>query len=332
MLKKRYNPKSNAPALFVPCWLSQIPIKKLTPGAKIMYGRLAQWSNETGDVYRASPQLALEIGSSTRQTERYLKELRDAGLIDTFQETLGGQNHFIFYEHPWMFEPIVKELTYKNDPPTHLKNLSSNLSLPPDISVGTPPTYTADINIIEIKNKKDLKHLSSDRPKDTKKKNIISAKDYAQDERFMRFYNAYPIKKKGAHAYKMWLRLNPDDMLLETILADIKARREQDTQWIEGYCPHPGTYLNPECPGWTDDIVNRDKLKAQNKAIEKQAKQAECDKRTQAQAELSRKNADYERAKQENQDKDGAVFRDIVNKVAPAPKELKDLITRLRKT
>ncbi|MFB1501482.1 helix-turn-helix domain-containing protein [Thiocapsa sp. N5-Cardenillas] len=149
--KKIHNPKSNAPAVYIPCWLIQVSVRLLSSNAKILYGRLCQWSNESGTVFRSAPQLAEEIGTSTRQIEHHLKELRDVGLIGTFQPQAGGLNHFRFYDHEWMHEPINKHLAYKIPPPDKTKNPPTDLSVPPDRFVGTPPTDLSGINKKEIK-------------------------------------------------------------------------------------------------------------------------------------------------------------------------------------
>lgn len=142
--KKLYNPKANSPAIYIPCWLIQIPTKLLSHGAKMLYGRLAQWSNSTGEVYRSAPQLSKEIGVGVRMVEKYIKELKVSELIGTFQVELGGSNHYQFYQHEWMNIPICDELIYKQDPP-------NNSSVPPERSFGTPPNNSADLNIKEIK-------------------------------------------------------------------------------------------------------------------------------------------------------------------------------------
>ena len=142
--KKLHNPKSHSPAVYMPCWLIQISDKLISSDAKILYGRLSQWSTADGDVYRSAPQLSEELGFSIRKIERNLKELRDVGLIGTYRTQAGGLNHFEFYEHEWMHQPIKDELCYKQYPP-------SNLSVPPVKNVGTPPSKVADINKKEIK-------------------------------------------------------------------------------------------------------------------------------------------------------------------------------------
>ena len=151
MNKKIHNPKSNAPAVYIPCWLLQVPVQLLSSNAKILYGRLCQWSSEDGIVFRSAPQLAEEIGTNARQVERHLKELRDAELIGTFQPQAGGLNHFEFYDHEWMYLPINKHLAYKIPPPVTPVHPPSNMSVPPVKNVGTPPSDLSVINKKEIR-------------------------------------------------------------------------------------------------------------------------------------------------------------------------------------
>ena len=147
MPRKLHNPKSHAPAVYIPCWLIQVSVKKLTLGAKMTYGRLSQWANATGQVYRSARQLAEELGCSYRSIEEYLKELRKVELIGTYHPQAGGVNHFEFYDHPWMHEPIKEQLTYKDDKftPPH------DSVVPSTLSCGTPPHYGVVINKKEIK-------------------------------------------------------------------------------------------------------------------------------------------------------------------------------------
>lgn len=153
--RKLHNPKAHSPAVYIPCWLIQVPSQKMSHAAKILYGRLAQWSNELGQVFRSAPQLSQELGTSVRNIERYLKELRDINLIGTSQPQPGGLNHFQFFDHEWMHDPINENLTYKQDNP----NPPSEVSGPPVKSVGTPPSKVADININKIKRNKDNNNI-----------------------------------------------------------------------------------------------------------------------------------------------------------------------------
>lgn len=144
MSKRLHNPKSYSPAVYIPCWLAQVSIQLLSHGAKMCYGRLTQWANSKGKVYRSCNQLSEEIGASVGSIEKYLKELKDVGLIGTHHPQAGGVNHFEFYDHEWMHLDIKEQLLYKEDPPP-------NPTVPPVRSYGTPPPDSTDINIKEIK-------------------------------------------------------------------------------------------------------------------------------------------------------------------------------------
>ncbi len=149
MSKLLHNPKSHSPAVYIPCWLSQVPIKLLSLGSKMTYGRLSQWSNEKGIVYRSSRQLGEEIGVSKDSIDKYLKELRDVELIGTYHPQAGGVNYFEFYDHPWMHEPINENLVYKQD----IRHPSPDLTIPLVRSYDTP---SPDLTII---NKKEIKKI-----------------------------------------------------------------------------------------------------------------------------------------------------------------------------
>jgi hypothetical protein len=155
--KKLHNPKAHAPSAYIPAWLLQVPLNLISAPAKLLYGRLSQWSNERGIVYRSTNDLSLELGASSRQIERFIKELKDVGLIGTYHPQAGGVNHFEFYDHPWMHEEINKNLVYKSIPEENytprqfVGTPPTDLSVPPDRFVGTPPTDLSDINIKEIK-------------------------------------------------------------------------------------------------------------------------------------------------------------------------------------
>lgn len=114
------------------------------------YGRLSQWADHLGHAYRSSKNLAEEIGTSEKSIEKYLKELRLNNLIGTYHPQAGGINHFEFYDHPWMHEPIKEQLIYKEDK----FNPPSNCREPSLQSEGTPPSNCRDINNKEIKENK----------------------------------------------------------------------------------------------------------------------------------------------------------------------------------
>lgn len=138
-MRQLFNPKGQSPAYTVPCWLSQVPVKQLSDGAKILYARLTQWADSEGHAFRSAIQLAPELGIGYRAVEKRIQELKSAGLIGTYHPQAGGLNHFEFYVHEWMSAPTHKNLSYKSDPPhDHV--------VPPTRSCGTPPHDHVAIN------------------------------------------------------------------------------------------------------------------------------------------------------------------------------------------
>lgn len=73
----------------------------------------------------------------------------------------------------------------------------------------------------------------------------------AMQERFDRFWSAYPRKRSKGAAEKAFAKLNPDDDLLALMLDGIK-RCQRSSDWAQGYVPYPATWINAK--GWLDEI------------------------------------------------------------------------------
>lgn len=264
MQKKLHNPKSHSPAVYIPCWLIQVSTKLISNNAKILYGRLCQWCNSTGDVYRSLPQLSQELGTPVKTLERHLKELKDTGLIGTYHPQAGGMNHYEFYHHPWMDEPICEQLIYKSDPPSEMR-------VPTLKNEGTPPSEMRDINIKEIKrnnlniNTREEKNSDWENHKATYE---LARKDEAKqialsisdsEKSFAEFWNLYPVKKSEGRAKAAWLSQNCHQIFPE-ILTKLAEQLKKDCWYQElKYIPNPAKYLMEE--KWKDDIVEDKKKK-----------------------------------------------------------------------
>lgn len=257
--KKMYNPKSVAPAVYIPCWLIQVPHSQLSFGAKLLYGRLSQWANETGDVYRSTPALAKELGMATRTVEKFIKELKSVELIETFQIEKGGINHFKFYQHEWMFLQIAKELTYTNieQHPPH------NHAVPPAQPCGTPPHNHADININKIKTNNNLSLIDENKSVKTLKPVVYADTIYDQKEphdeeqsnaTFDHFWELYPVKKGEKRARCAWYS-QKCYLIYNEIIEKLKQQITSDAQFIDGYAVNPDKYIHEE--RWKDEILVR---------------------------------------------------------------------------
>jgi phage replication O-like protein O len=85
-------------------------------------------------------------------------------------------------------------------------------------------------------------------------------------DRFDRFYAAYPLKKSRGTAEKAFGKLRPDDELVAQMLAGLEQRKASGT-WIDPrFIPYPASWLNAK--GWLDE-VQTEYSPAEREVIEK---------------------------------------------------------------
>ncbi len=74
-----------------------------------------------------------------------------------------------------------------------------------------------------------------------------------QQKLFDSFWQAYPKKKSKGQAERTWIKLNPGEQLVATMIATI-GRAKTSREWLKDggqYIPHPSTWLN--AAGWEDE-------------------------------------------------------------------------------
>lgn len=94
----------------------------------------------------------------------------------------------------------------------------------------------------------------------TENNNICATETCAQapqniDEMFDKFWKAYPKRKDKKRAYKVFMKIKPDDKLLEKMLSCIE-REKQSLDWLKDngqYIPYPSSWLNGE--RWNDEDI-----------------------------------------------------------------------------
>lgn len=75
------------------------------------------------------------------------------------------------------------------------------------------------------------------------------------EERFAKFWQAYPRKVAKPAALKAWMKATPTDEQLLEIIDDVADRR-RSPDWLKdngAYIPHPATYLNQR--RWEDCVT-----------------------------------------------------------------------------
>ena len=95
-LGQPFNPYRLFYGIFLPEALLGYP--KVSPGAKLCYGRLSRYSGKAGECWPAVSVLAKELGVSTRQAKRYCRELEKAQFIRRDPRP-GRTNHWVFLWH-----------------------------------------------------------------------------------------------------------------------------------------------------------------------------------------------------------------------------------------
>ncbi len=97
-----FNPWKLFTGIFIPNSLVRFP--GLSPGAKMLYGRLAQYAGKDGTCFPAQDTLAYELGIGRRQVIRLLKELEDLKFIQVekpsgLQKLKHSTNRYAFLWH-----------------------------------------------------------------------------------------------------------------------------------------------------------------------------------------------------------------------------------------
>jgi hypothetical protein len=203
----------------------------------------------------------------------------------------------------------LSRLIERNRPMDRAKSLDglSEIALP--IPVTNPDTKTKDLKPIGDSSNQPIKKVSS--PK---------KKDHEKDERFQRFYSAYPKKQKPADAYKAFKSvIGDDDGLLDKVLGDISDRLTRHSQWRnKTYIPYPATYLRSYDfeSEIIDDNVAQQEVK---KAVKEQN-----DKRVAELEKLSEKERLREIEKLHEYNANGKAYR-AITKAVGIPDGLKQL-------
>jgi phage replication O-like protein O len=85
------------------------------------------------------------------------------------------------------------------------------------------------------------------------KKNVSTPEAKAElQDRFERFYAAYPRKRSRQAAEKAFTKINPDEQLLAAMIASIE-RAMTSGEWADSkFTPYPASWLN--AAGWQDEI------------------------------------------------------------------------------
>jgi len=113
---------------------------------------------------------------------------------------------------------------------------------------------TSDVaNQANANNKNKNKNIEED--KDIKENPLkgVKEKSAALDRSFDKFWACYPRHTAKQDAKRAFIKVSPDDALLETMLTAIQRQKQTD-QWSDPrYIPHPATWINGR--RWEDEAT-----------------------------------------------------------------------------
>ena len=117
-----------------------------------------------------------------------------------------------------------------------------------------------DGGIIEIVNWSKRQEKEAMSPADRNKRYLERKKNREQtgnilEDSFAEFWESYPRKASKQTAFKSWCKINPNEEIVQKILASIE-KQSKSPQWQKDdgqFIPHPATWLNQE--RWNDETT-----------------------------------------------------------------------------
>ena len=239
----------------VPNWL--LERREISQGAKLAYARLSQHAGKNGFAWPKRETLARELGVTTRQVDRYLKELEVHQLLEVEQLGLTKANRYRFPVHIWM-STLEK---------THMSTQDST-----DMSAQDSSDMSTHIGRESIE-ENHKKELPQDQDNETGAKapdssSIKRSRKHgraapAEPEAFTRWYEAFPRHEARADALKAWLKLNPDPILVDTIMAATVRYTMAKAETEKKFIKTPPAWLNGK--RWEDEVFSPGNGNSQNK-------------------------------------------------------------------
>ncbi len=104
---KRFSPyRSFKRGAYTPNELMAYP--DLSPSAKLLWGKLAQYAGKDGRAYPSIARLAADIGLKERQTQNVLAELKKKGFIESVKGA--RSNSYYFLLHPCLVDGLKQDI------------------------------------------------------------------------------------------------------------------------------------------------------------------------------------------------------------------------------
>ena len=216
-----FNPFKIFVGSFIPNALLRYP--DLSPSAKLVWARLAQYAGQDGMAYPKMATIADQVGLSEVYVQKRLKELVDKGFL-VRHKAVGKQRLLHFPDtYTFIFHACF----------------ASQL-----VGTGDIPEYTSV----------DVPEYTSNQENQSLRESRTTPLPLKGDNGFDRFWEAYHYKVSKGQAELTWRKLKPNEELQKIILAAIPRLHASET-WTKDkgrWRQHPSTWLNAK--GWEDEL------------------------------------------------------------------------------
>ena len=217
--------------------------RNLHARAILLYGLISSMSNYKGYCWAKNETMAKYLGldedNSDRTVRRLLEKLKDNGYIRVdLSNTDGITVRKIFLDKVF------------NRPDKNVRQPGQKCPDRPDKNVRQ--NNIKNNNIPPIVPQGGQEHQNPKKP--TKRRaptgDVVMSPEL--EESFSRFYEAYPKKQARPIARLRWSQLEPDEDLVQIILQAVENQK-CTSQWLDGYIPQPGKWLNDR--RWEDEVT-----------------------------------------------------------------------------
>ncbi len=277
---------------FIPKWL--LRRTDLSQAAKLLYVRIADSCGEDGSFIPDFDLISQEQGVTTRQIQRYMKELVCANFVQINRYGKGRKPTYKFLYHDSLVDHFLHK--HENDENQLMTTYMSPFKSNDDI-------YVANCNSLETKEENggnnttlDLIHNLSTGEGNNKRvydenalkvtregacagarnnqlinksinqlinKEITPKSTEILENGFLEFWKVFPRRLSKAAAKRRFFKIKPDQELINKMLDAIvmqeadRKRRHEIGLWTPDF-KYPATWLHGEC--WLDELTTQKEI------------------------------------------------------------------------
>lgn len=180
------------------------------------------------------------VGGSAKTISRRFERLVDSGVLEHVTIKEGGV--FSCFR---LCESVYTRLVDSDDQKEEIEGLDR--SVQPETEVSNPWTDLSEQKTLLLDTNTPLENINILFPPTGEPR-------VSNQEKFERFWEAYPRKKAKGDAEKAWKKLKPDDELFFKILSAIAAQKN-GLDWTKDsgkFIPYPATWIRAK--GWCDEV------------------------------------------------------------------------------